>query len=71
MLDDFRSGKRDVAEFWQRDWPSGSGRFMHVRYVAVRNTDNEYEGVLEVDQDITDIQKIEGEKLSLDKDKSL
>ena len=66
VLDDFKSGKRDVAEYWLRDSPSGSGRFMHIRYFAVRNRDNEYEGVLEVHQDITDIQKIEGEKRSFD-----
>ena len=66
ILDDFKSGKRNVAEFWLRDFPSGSGRFLHIRYIAVRNKDNEYEGVLEVHQDINDIQKIEGEKRSLD-----
>ena len=66
ILDDFRSGKRDVAEFWFRDFPSGSGRFLHIRYIAVRNRNNVYEGVLEVQQDINDIQKIDGEKRFLD-----
>ena len=62
ILDDFRSGRRDVAEFWiQR-----GGRFIHIRYFPVRNRGGEYLGVLEVTQDIAGIKKLEGEKRLLD-----
>lgn len=58
ILDDFRSGRRDVAEFWIEK----EGRTIHIRYFPVRDEGGEYLGCLEVTQDITDINKIEGEK---------
>ncbi len=33
-----------------------------IRYFPVRNKDGEYMGVLEVTQNVTEIQKLEGEK---------
>nr|WP_290597919.1 MULTISPECIES: PAS domain-containing protein [unclassified Archaeoglobus] len=38
------------------------GRFIYIRYFAVRGGSGEYLGTLEVVQDITDIKKLEGEK---------
>jgi len=35
---------------------------VHIRYFAVRDEAGKYLGCLEVSQDITDIQKIKGEK---------
>ncbi len=62
ILDSFRSGKKDVAEFWiQKD-----NRLVQIRYFPVRNRDGKYMGTIEVTQDITDIKKIEGEKRLLD-----
>jgi len=58
LLEDFRSGKRDVAEFWI----NLEGRLIYIRYFAVRNERGDYLGCLEVTQDITDIKRIEGEK---------
>lgn len=58
ILKDFKSGTRDVAEFWI----NLKGRMIHIRYFAVRNKNREYLGCLEVTQDITEIQKITGEK---------
>jgi len=58
ILDDFKAGRRDVAEYWQKR----SGRTIHIRYIAVRDKDKDYQGTLEVTQDITDIKKIRGEK---------
>lgn len=58
ILEDFRSGKRDVAEFWI----DLKGRLIHIRYFPVRNKNGEYLGCIEVTQDITDIKKIEGVK---------
>ena len=62
IVDDFKGGKRDTAEFWI----NLKGRVVYIRYFAVRGGDNKYQGVLEVTQDITDIQKITGEKRLLD-----
>jgi DUF438 domain-containing protein len=47
-----------VAEFWI----NMEGRLIYIRYFPVRNKKGEYLGVVEVTQDITDVQKIEGEK---------
>jgi PAS domain S-box-containing protein len=62
ILEAFKKGERDVAEFWiQKD-----GRLIHIRYFAVRDENGKYLGTMEVTQDITDIKKIEGEKRLLD-----
>ncbi len=62
ILDDFREGKRDSAEFWI----SLRGKMIYIRYFAVRNNSGKYLGCLEVSQDITEIKKIKGEKRLLD-----
>jgi len=62
ILEAFKKGERDVAEFWiQKD-----GRLIHIRYFAVRDENGKYLGTMEVTQDITDMKKIEGEKRLLD-----
>lgn len=58
ILEDFRNKKRDSADFWI----NMGGRLIYIRYFAVRNNKGEYLGCLEVTQDITEIQKITGEK---------
>ncbi|MEM2885788.1 MAG: DUF438 domain-containing protein [Thermoproteota archaeon] len=62
ILDGFRSGKRDVAEFWIRM----EGRLVHIRYFAVRGKEGKYLGTLEVTQDVTEIKRLEGERRLLD-----
>jgi hypothetical protein len=62
ILEDFKSRRRDVAEFWI----NLKGRLIYIRYFAVRDGDGKYLGCLEVTQDITDVQKITGEKRLLD-----
>ena len=62
ILDDFKAGRQDVAESWKKR----SGRTIHIRYIAVRDKNKGYRGALEVIQDITDIQKLRGEKSLLD-----
>jgi PAS domain S-box-containing protein len=62
ILNDFRDGKRDSAEFWI----NLGGKTIHIRYFAVRDDDSKYQGCLEVSQDITEILKITGEKRLLD-----
>ncbi len=62
ILEDFRAGRRDVADFWIRM----RGRLILIRYLAVRDKSGQYLGTLEVTQDITDIKNLEGEKRLLD-----
>ena len=58
IVSDFKSGKRDNADFWIRL----GDNFVYIRYFAVRNSEGEYLGTVEVAQDIKPIQEIEGEK---------
>jgi len=62
ILDDFRSGKRDVAEFWIQM----GGAFVHIRYFALRDAQGAYKGCIEVSQDVAHIRALEGEKRLLD-----
>jgi len=62
ILDDFRAGRRDVAEFWIQM----RGKFIHIRYFAVRDEKGEYQGTLEVSQDVTHIRALEGERRLLE-----
>ena len=62
VVGELKSGKQDVAEFWI----DLHGRKIYIRYFAVRNKAGKYLGILEVTQDITDIQQIQGEKRLLD-----
>lgn len=62
ILNDFRNGTRDSAEFWI----NLGGKTIHIRYFAVRDPEQRYLGCLEVSQDITEILKISGEKRLLD-----
>ena len=64
IVEEFRAGTKDVAEFWF----NYRGRVIHIRYFAVRDNDKNYKGVVEMSQDITDIQKLEGQKRLLDWD---
>jgi len=62
ILSDFKSGKRDSAEFWI----NAKGRKIHIRYFAVRDSAGRYLGCVEATQDITDIQKLKGERRLLE-----
>jgi uncharacterized protein len=70
ILEDFKAGKRDMAEFWMQTKPLGeNSRFIHIRYFAVRDPQGKFMGTLEVTQDVTDIRKLEGERKLLDEEK--
>ncbi len=62
ILQAFKSGERDKAEFWI----DIAGRKILIQYFAVRDEHGNYMGTLEFTQDITDIKKIEGQKRLLD-----
>ena len=58
IIEGFKDGTLDKAEFWI----DHRGRKALIRYIPVRDKDGSYLGTLEVTQDITDIQKLSGEK---------
>ena len=58
ILSDFRSGRQHVAEFWI----DFKGRFVHVRYFALRDAQGAYLGTLEVTQDLTRERALGGER---------
>ena len=62
ILETFRNGERDLAEFWiqSRD------RFIHIRYFAVRDKAGSYRGCLEVSQDVTAVRGLQAERRLLD-----
>jgi len=62
ILSDFKSGRRDSAEFWI----NLGERKVYIRYFAVRDKAGRYLGTLEATQDITEIKKIEGERRLLE-----
>jgi len=62
IVEDFRAGKRDKAEFWIQM----NEKFIHIRYFALRDANGNYRGTLEVSQDLTDLRALEGEKRLLD-----
>ena len=53
-----KSGKKDFEDFWI----DLNDRKLYIRYMAVRDKEGKYLGTLEVNQDITDLKKIKGEK---------
>jgi DUF438 domain-containing protein len=58
IVSSFRDGERDVAEFWIQL----HGKFVHIRYFAVRDDDGAYRGTLEVTQDLTRLRELEGDR---------
>lgn len=62
IIDKFRKGEESRVDFWI----NFKSRLILISYFAIRNKNNKYLGVMELTQDITDIQKITGEKRILD-----
>lgn len=62
IIETFKKGEKDHYNFWI----DLHGKFIYIRYFAVRDKNGKYLGTLEVSQDITEIKKLEGEKRLLD-----
>jgi DUF438 domain-containing protein len=62
LLEAFRSGERSSAEFWIQM----AGKFVLIRYYAVRDEEGRYRGTIEVTQDIAPLRALEGERRLLD-----
>lgn len=58
----FKDGSQDVAEFWIEL----EGRFIHIRYFALRDDEGVYRGTLEVAEDATHVRSLEGQRRLLD-----
>ena len=56
IIDDFKTGKENKAAFWISSF---MGQFVYIEYTALRGTDNEYLGVMEVTQNITEMRSLE------------
>lgn len=61
IVADLRSGRKDKHEFWFEI----RGRFVYIQYIAVRDHQGQYLGVLEVLQDATYVRSLEGNKKEL------
>lgn len=58
ILSDFRAGRENVAEFWI----DFRGKFVHIRYFAVRDQKGKYLGTVELTQDIAPLRALQGER---------
>ncbi|MFW5794238.1 MAG: PAS domain-containing protein [Bacillota bacterium] len=58
IIEDFKKHKRDYADFWI----NFKGTFLYIIYYALRDENNQYQGILEVSQDITKLRELKGEK---------
>ncbi len=48
IIEAFKTGQKDVAEFWI----NMGGKFVYIRYFAIRDSSGNYRGTLEVMQDV-------------------
>jgi uncharacterized protein len=64
IVSDFRSGVEDSCSFWIEF----QGKFVYIRYFAVRDGQGEYQGTVEVTQDLTEERQLEGERRLLEYD---
>ena len=62
ILAEMKKKKRDKARFWIDSGPEGEKRKVLIEYFALRDPNGNYLGCLEVTRDITEIQKLTGEK---------
>ncbi len=58
ILKAFKNGTQDVASFWI----PFKDQFVYIQYYAIRDTQGNYHGTLEVTQDVKDIRELEGER---------
>ncbi len=58
IVDDFKTRKRDKAEFWL----NVKGMFVYIQYIPLFSDHQEYLGTLEMSQNITHLRDLQGEK---------
>jgi uncharacterized protein len=62
IIASFKDGSKDHASFWIQH----KGMFVLIQYFAMRDSNGDYKGTLEVSQEISEICSLEGEKRLLD-----
>lgn len=62
IVKSLKSGEKEQAEFWIRM----GDKFVHIRYLSLFDDKGEYKGIIEVSQEISRIQALEGERRLLD-----
>lgn len=62
ILTSFKNGEKDSYDFWIKL----KEKLVYIRYFAVRDSQGNYLGTLEVTQDISGIKQLEGERRLLD-----
>lgn len=62
VVENLRSGKKDVEEFWIQL----HGKFIYIRYFALRDEKGEFLGTLEVTQNIQPLRELDGEQRLVD-----
>ncbi len=62
IINAFKNGEKDNAKFWL----TIKNKFILIQYFALRNDKNEYKGIMEVSQDVTEIRSLEGKQTLLD-----
>ena len=70
IIDEMKSGKRDLARFWidlslDENNENEKSKIL-IEYYALRNDTGDYHGCIELSRNITEIQKLSGEKKLLD-----
>ena len=63
IIKSFREGIKDNANFWIS---MSNGKRVLIQYFAIRDENSKYKGIIEVTQEISEIQKLEGDKRILD-----
>ncbi len=68
ILLEMKEGTRDKARFWidLAVGPAGEKQKILIEYYALRDTEGDYLGCMEVSQNIAEIQSLTGEKRLLD-----
>jgi uncharacterized protein len=62
IVESFRNGEKNVASFWI----NMKAEKILIQYFALRDKDGNYKGVIEVSQEISSIQSLQGEQRLLD-----
>lgn len=58
IVKDFKAGTQDRARFWINK----GGRLIYICYYAVRDSQGDYMGTLEVTQDLSEVRSLDGER---------
>ena len=61
IIDSFKAGTQDYTEMWINK----PDLFIHIEYIAVRNDQGEFKGILEMVQDCTHIRSLSGSRKEL------